>query len=49
MRAIAAIIDGVFATHAKNLRPGVAENEIFAKGVAYAVEQGVALTDGSWC
>ncbi|MEM2238143.1 MAG: Xaa-Pro peptidase family protein [Candidatus Caldarchaeum sp.] len=46
IRALAAIIDGVFATLANNLRPGVTEKEIFAKCVAYAIEQGVTPYGG---
>lgn len=42
IRALASIIDGIFATLAKNLRAGVTEKEIFAKCVAYAIEH--ALT-----
>lgn len=45
-RALAPIIDGVFATLAKNLRPGVTEREIFAKCCAYALENGLTTNGG---
>ncbi|MHB8566168.1 MAG: M24 family metallopeptidase [Nitrososphaerales archaeon] len=45
-RALASIIDGCFATLAKNLRPGVTEREIFAKCCAYALENGLTVNGG---
>ncbi len=45
-RALSSIIDGCFATLAKNLRPGATEREIFAKCCAYALENGLTVNGG---
>ncbi len=46
IRALATIIDGVFATLAKTLRAGVTEKEIYAKCISYAIEQGITPYGG---
>lgn len=46
IRALAAIIDGCFATLAKTLRAGVSEREVWARCVAYALENGLTVNGG---
>jgi Xaa-Pro aminopeptidase len=46
IRSVASIVDGCFATLAKNLRVGVSEREIWGKCIAYAVENGVTVNGG---
>ncbi|MCS7133951.1 MAG: Xaa-Pro peptidase family protein [Candidatus Caldarchaeum sp.] len=46
IRALASVIDGMFATLARSLRAGVTEKEVFAKCVAYAIEHGLTPYGG---
>jgi Xaa-Pro aminopeptidase len=46
IRAVASIVDGCFATLAKNLRVGVTEREIWGKCIGYAVENGLTVNGG---
>jgi Xaa-Pro aminopeptidase len=46
IRSVAAIVDGCFATLAKNLRVGVTEREIWGKCIAYAIENGLTVNGG---
>jgi Xaa-Pro aminopeptidase len=49
IRLLAAILDDCFALIARITKPGVSEREIWAKVVAYAIEQGLTPDGGYIC